>query len=284
MIKAFKLKFHIHPLFLLLGLVMAFCGQGLIFLNYFVVISLHEMGHFVVAKRLGYRLSNFCLLPQGALLSGQDQFFSYSDEIKVAIAGPLVNACLCICTVASWWVWPITYAYTNVFAFCNLSTAIFNFIPILPLDGGRIVLAFASSRKKRKVALKICNSIGFMLAGLFLLFFVKSCFVSFNPTFLIISIFIITGIISSTKEFVYVNGFSKEVKIKQMKKGIKVKSVVINENVLLSSLIPLLSSHEYNIVYLSNDFMEITGVVHECEIEHILEKFSISEPIKNCVK
>ena len=69
-----------------------------------------------------------------------------------------------------------------------------------------------------------------------------------------------------------------------MKKGIKVKSVVINENVLLSNLVPLLSSHEYNIVYLSNDFMEITGVVHECEIEHILEKFPLNEKIKNCVK
>lgn len=284
MIKSFKLKFYIHPLFILLGVFMFIWGRGLIFINYLTAICLHEMGHFTVSRRLGYRLSNFCLLPQGALISGQEQFFSYTDEVKIAIAGPLVNALLCICTVASWWISPILYVYTETFAFCNLSTALFNFLPILPLDGGRVVLAFASSKKKRKVGLAFCNIFGFITAGVFVALFVYSCFVLINPTFLIIAIFIVVGIISSSKEFVYVNAFSKGVKQKQAGKGLKVKSVVINENASISKLIPLLSGHDYNIVYVSNEFFEITGVIHECEIEKILESYSLTEPIKNCVK
>ena len=259
-------------------------GQGLVFLNYLVTICLHELGHYTVSKRLGYRLNNFCLLPQGALVSGEDQFFSYTDEIKIALAGPLVNVFLCICTVSAWWICPLLYSYTEVFAFCNLSTALFNFLPILPLDGGRIVLAFSSSRKKRKAGLKFCNIFGFITAGIFVVLFVYSCFVLFNPTFLIIAIFIVVGIISSSKEFIYVNAFSKGVKQNLAKKGIRVKSVVINENASIVKLIPLLSGHEYNIVYVANDFFEITGVIHECEIENILETHGLSEPIKNCVK
>ena len=284
MIKTFKLKFYIHPLFILLGVFMFVWGKGLVFLNYLLTICLHETGHYMIAKRLGYRLNNFCLLPQGALLSGQEQFFSYTDEIKIALAGPLVNVFLCICTVAAWWICPILYVYSETFAFCNLSTALFNFFPILPLDGGRVVLAFASSKKKRKVGLIFCNVFGFIVSGILAALFVYSCFISINPTFLIIAIFIVVGIVSSSKEFVYVNAFSKGVKQKLAGKGIKVKSVVINENASISKLLPLLSGHDYNIVYISNDFFEITGVIHECEIENILEKFSLSEPIKNCVK
>ena len=129
-----------------------------------------------------------------------------------------------------------------------------------------------------------CNIFGFIVSGIFALLFVISCFSLFNPTFLVIAIFLIVGIISGSKDFVYVNGFSKGVKQNAVKKGMKVKCMVISENSAVSNLIPLLSSHEYNIVYVANDFMEITGVVHECEIENILEKFSLSEPIKNCIK
>lgn len=275
-----NLKFSVHPLFIVLGLIQVFCGNAIIFAVYLATILLHELGHFAVSKSLGYRLESFVLLPQGAQIYGKQQFFSYNDEIKIALAGPLVNVIITVVLVASWWIFPISYASTEIFAFCNIITALFNILPILPLDGGRVFVAIFSKFHKRKLGIKISNIIGLVISGTFLIMFIISLFNVINFTFLVIPVFLLVGIFCPSKRNTYQLAFSQSAKKATLKKGMKVRSFVIDQNTTISKLIPLLSGQNFNIIYVANEFLEIIAVLHESDVQKALETHRLDARIK----
>ena len=55
---------------------------------------LHEYFHGLVAKKLGYKIGKIKLLATGAALEAESDEFSFDDEIKIAISGPLFNLIL----------------------------------------------------------------------------------------------------------------------------------------------------------------------------------------------
>ena len=157
-------KLKVHPLFIILCILSFVFGYANVFFVYIIAILLHEVGHSTMAKKLGYSLNNFCLLPQGALVYGYQKFRNPIDEIKIAAVGPIVNIILVILCLALWWLVPDIYSQTENWVFCNLGIAIFNLLPILPLDGGRIFLAFFTIRKKRKLGIIIVNILGIIIS------------------------------------------------------------------------------------------------------------------------
>ena len=189
------LKFKVHWSFFLLGILMIIFGRFQIFLLSLLCIILHEMGHSFVGRRLGYKLNVITLLPYGAMLSGSKMPFSEDDEIKIAIAGPIVNAVLIIVSVALWWLFPVLYTFTYDFVMVNIFDLCFNLLPVYPLDGGRILLAILSKKTSRKRAGKITKIIGFVVTGLvFALFFISFFFklnymLGINALFLLIGLF-----------------------------------------------------------------------------------------------
>ena len=149
------IKVKIHPLFYLLGIYFAFTGKIFIFLIYTATAVIHELGHSYVASSQGYRLNKITLMPFGAVVSGNIEGLKASDEIKVAIAGPFINLAVALFFVATWWIFPEAYAFTDVVAEANFIMAVINFLPVFPLDGGRIVLAILSSKMNKTKAIKI---------------------------------------------------------------------------------------------------------------------------------
>lgn len=274
-----KNKLYVHPLFIILGVIMLALGEGLTFVFYIVTLLLHELGHSTVARRLGYKLNNFCLLPQGAVVSGNQQFFNYNDEVKIALAGPLVNVSLALICVAIWWLAPELYGISETFVMCNISTAIVNLLPVLPLDGGRVMVALFSKIKKRSLGIKLCNIFGYTLAGFFCVLFILSLFYLVNFTFLIFAIFIVVGIVSSGGDNMYITAFSKSVKQKGLARGINVKSVVVSETSTLASVLPLISGHNYYIVYVANEYLDIVATLHENDITELCSKHDLNTKI-----
>ena len=108
-----KIKFSIHPLFIVFVAALIYLGYFYVLLAYLITIILHELAHAFVANKLGYRLNHITMMPHGAALSGQNNFYSAKDEILVAVAGPALNLVLAILGCALWWIWPDTYFYTQ---------------------------------------------------------------------------------------------------------------------------------------------------------------------------
>lgn len=203
-----KLKFTIHPLFFLFGIYFALIGKVFSFLAFTLVALIHELGHSVVAGNLGYRLNRIVLMPYGATISGEQELFSYADEIKIALAGPVVNLLTAIIFVAVWWFTPDTYPYTELAVFASFSIAIINLLPCFPLDGGRILLATLSVFLERKTAVKIVKCCGILVSFCLLGLFIYSCFTYVNLSLLFFSLFMLLGNIFVSKDNIYVRIFS----------------------------------------------------------------------------
>ena len=101
-------KFKIHPLFILYILFLLLIKQFESLFVYMLVVLIHELSHSIVAKRLGYKLDKFLVMPYGVCLNYKTNLFMPSDEILIALSGPLVNLLLSIICFALWWLFPAT--------------------------------------------------------------------------------------------------------------------------------------------------------------------------------
>ena len=156
------MKFSVSPLFVVMGVVMALMGKITLLSSYVIAVVLHELAHAEIATRRGFRLNKLKLTPFGASVSGNLNATTPKDETVIALAGPIVSAVIYFFTVASWWIAPETYYYTQNFAEANLSLALFNLLPVYPLDGGRIL--YATIRKSTKKPYKTVKVTSIVIA------------------------------------------------------------------------------------------------------------------------
>ena len=125
----------IHPGFVLL-LVVAVA----------VVVLAHELGHCLVARRHGIRVSHITLWPLGGVAWMEEIPENSKVEGLVAIAGPATNlAIAALCAPLFLIPGPQQYL-VGWFISINLALGIFNLIPAFPMDGGRILRAFLARR------------------------------------------------------------------------------------------------------------------------------------------
>ena len=108
-------------------------GIGLI-----VLLFVHEMGHVLEAKRQGLPVSAPLFIPfLGAMILLKEMPTDAWNEAKVAIAGPIVGSAG---AGAIWIAAEVTDSdHLRAVAFLGFFLNLFNLLPVVPLDGGRIV-------------------------------------------------------------------------------------------------------------------------------------------------
>lgn len=156
---------------------------------YVVVLYLHEYAHYFVLKKLGYDAEQMIFSVYGSSLQTNNHY-KVRDEILIALAGPIFNIILIICTIALWWVIPSIYFFTKTFVICNVVVLIFNILPIYPLDGGRVLLSALSTKIKRNKLEKISSKVCLVFGIIVLLLFTISIFFKINYNLLFIGIFL----------------------------------------------------------------------------------------------
>ena len=161
-----SINLTIHPLTFAFGLYYALTGRIFRFIICTLCALIHELGHSFSASRLGYKLNKITLMPFGAIVSGNIDGLNCRDEIKIALAGPLINLSIGLFFVALWWIFPETYAFTDIIAEVNFSLAIVNFLPIFPLDGGRILSATLKDALGSERAVKVSRIIGTIFSSI----------------------------------------------------------------------------------------------------------------------
>src|SRR5918997_6025447 len=149
----------------------------------FVCVLLHEYGHSLVAQRLGIEIGDITLLPIGGLARLKSLPEKPWDEVKIAIAGPLVNVVLAplFFGVAILLGGGITMppnilegvqSAAQVFVylgFINVALVVFNLIPAFPMDGGRVLRGLLATRLGPVRATDISSAVGQFFAILFIL-------------------------------------------------------------------------------------------------------------------
>jgi Zn-dependent protease len=115
-------------------------------LAFFGCLAAHEVAHAVVARHFGVHVRGITLFLLGGVAEIEGELPSPGAEFAVALAGPGTSVAIgSLFALLSSWMnaigWTGPEAVTLTLAAVNLGVALFNLIPGLPLDGGRILRA-----------------------------------------------------------------------------------------------------------------------------------------------
>lgn len=126
------MKIRITPGALLLLGVMLFT-RDMLFPATLLAATWHECGHLLAARALGVRLRLLELDIPGARLFPAGALPSYAAEGWLAAAGPTASFLLAIL------IYPLNGAFFAALFAATLSLGIFNLLPIVGFDGGRVL-------------------------------------------------------------------------------------------------------------------------------------------------
>ena len=122
-------------------------GYFIELITLFVIVLVHELGHVLAARGFGWRVTEVKLLPFGGVAEVEElDHMPIRQELVVTLAGPMQNLWM---GAAAWamgeagWISPAWAAHLIE---ANLMIGLFNLLPILPLDGGRLLQALISCR------------------------------------------------------------------------------------------------------------------------------------------
>jgi len=277
-----KIKVKIHPTFIVFACLLIYFGQSILFFNYLIVMFVHEFAHAFVAKRLGYNIKNIKLIPFGISLNMNADNLMPKDEIKIALAGPIVNLFLSLVTISIWWLFPESYNYSYIFCYANFVTAIFNLIPAFPLDGGRVLLSLLKQKYSLKNSIKFCKIINVVISVLLLFLFVWSCFISINFTYLFVIFCVLSGVLDNNKmqNYTLINYGV----LKKIGRVVKLKQIVISQNEPLYRVCKYIDNFSYLSISVLNEDKNIIFVFTESDFLKLFEKYNASTPFKYVVK
>ena len=131
----------------------------------FATVVIHELSHCYVAKRYGIKIKRIVLLPIGGISEMEEIPDDPSEELRIALAGPLSNL---VIAVLFYFILILSKNYLSIvlagalyyFIIVNLLLGLFNLLPAFPMDGGRILRAFLAERMSLIRATRISASIG----------------------------------------------------------------------------------------------------------------------------
>ena len=158
----------------------------------FACVALHELGHTFAARMKGISVNSIVLWPLGGFANLSRRPAKALDDMLISAAGPFVNL-LIFCGLAVLALvellifrWPDILT-TDTFVFfewtfpmlvglmaSNLSLAVFNLLPVYPLDGGQITrslikLAFGEQRADQvMLILSLPPALGLTMLGVVL--------------------------------------------------------------------------------------------------------------------
>jgi Zn-dependent protease/predicted transcriptional regulator len=140
---------------------------------FFASLLAHELGHAVTARREGMELDGITLWLFGGVARFKGRFPSAGAELRIAVAGPAVSLVIgAVCSLLAWGV-ALPSSVDGVLAwigYVNLILLVFNLLPALPLDGGRVLRALLWGAKAdfawaTNVAATIGRGFGYLLIG-----------------------------------------------------------------------------------------------------------------------
>lgn len=149
---------------------------------FFGCLLAHEMGHAVVARRLGMRVDGITLWLFGGVARIGGEAATARAELHVALVGPAVSVVAAAAFGLGAFILnglgapELTVAVCAWLARINLILAVFNMVPAYPLDGGRVLRALLWGRhgdrlRATATAARSGRTFAYILIGLGLLGF-----------------------------------------------------------------------------------------------------------------
>ena len=228
----FGIPIELHITFLLLLLIFSIFGfiPLLVIVLLFASVLVHELAHSLVGRHYGAKIKKITLLPIGGV--SQMEAIPKGHEFAIAVIGPFTSIALGAVLFLFGSLFGLNMYFdlnwvelnslkdiVRIVMSLNFLLGLFNIIPAFPMDGGRVLRAFLSTRMEYLKATEISVRIG---QGLAIVFAFVGVF--YNPWLIIIAFFIYMGGM----------GEYQSTQMSSALKGIKVKDLMVKDVVTVS--------------------------------------------------
>ena len=147
---------------------------GVVTLCLFLSVLAHELAHSLTAKRLGYSVISITLMIFGGVSLIRELRSKASHDFLIAAAGPGMSLVIGVLASALYFVYrdPLATGSSALLqgilfyvGLQNIALAIFNMLPGLPLDGGRVLQSLVwGLTRNRRFATRVAGRAGQVLA------------------------------------------------------------------------------------------------------------------------
>lgn len=127
------------------------CGYIKVALMIFAIVVIHEFGHLFFIKLLGYKVIEVKIYPFGGITKVEKDINTpIGHEMLIALGGVLAQGILYGVMYSD-----ISYLDKELFWKYNTSILLFNLLPIIPLDGSKILECVLNRMWSFKVSYKV---------------------------------------------------------------------------------------------------------------------------------
>ena len=244
------------------------------FLTVFFSLALHEFAHSFMAKRLGYIVTAIEIQPFGFIARLDSPPASPQEAIAVYASGPVLSLLLALSAAGLMQLGRISSPLLMQFSSFNLVLGIVNLIPVLPLDGGRLLVSLFSKGPSAFKAEKFFSSFGIffgiilMAAGIFLLVHGNK-----NFTFVSAGFFIMSAAVRELRMHTLSDTKTKLKQLSRLRRGrsaLRVFPMAISSRNTVREAFGALSGGGYNVILLIDADGKVCGMLDESDISKAL--------------
>ncbi|MCX7923833.1 MAG: site-2 protease family protein [Clostridia bacterium] len=285
----FKKKIHleVNPFFLIILLIALIFGYIDKFLAAFMSIMLHELGHVVLTVISGGRVYIIRILPVGFNAVIEEGECSRLRRVYIYFGGPITNLIIVLlCLIME----PYYLIQTNnmhFFISINLWLAIFNLIPILPLDGGKVLREVLAERVGLFIASKYIRSLSIVLSSLAIILGIVQ-FLNNNHNFslLLVGAYISFIIIFERRETALMNVKSVVYRRSRiLKKGVyPARNIVVVKSMHMGEVLKSMDFDMFHIIHVLDENLGLVKVLTEQEMIDFMLKFSSDMTFDDLIK
>jgi stage IV sporulation protein FB len=272
---------RLHPLFVVMLVLSVLAGCFLETITLFVIVFIHELGHAAAARAFGWRVRRIQLLPFGGVAEMDEQGgMPAREELIVALAGPLQHVWMIAFAALMKHIGYFDGAWWDYFAEANAAIGLFNLLPILPLDGGKVLLCLVgySAPYRRTIALVTWTSL--VLSGLVVvLAAVRIAAGDLQLNLLIVGIFLLSSnwmlLRHTPYQFLRFLMSRDAAAARLIGTGALAQPIVVNRQRPLADIVRLLMRDKYHLIYVLGERGTIQAVVPE---HRVVERYLRERP------
>ena len=260
-------RLRLHPLLPLLWLIAGVRGPVRL-LSALCALLLHECGHLAAARLCGTGIAEVEITPLGGVITFENpEALGGGKRFLLACFGPIFSLCGCLLAPALFSSGVASFSFACSFAKANLLLLLFNLLPVLPLDGGRMLEAVLCRYFPRSAVFRIlcfaAGALGVLLCAVSLYFAFQGRMI-LSPAFCGLYLVYASAVDGRRCTARYVTALIARRQKLENRAILPAEAVAAGANMPVGALLRRLSPGKYHIVFvLAPDGVTQQGVIEE---------------------
>ena len=271
------------PLLLALVLWMILTDNITACLTALLALSLHEAAHGIIARGLGCRVERIQLQPFGFV--ARLERTSGWDGLAIAAAGPLFSLLMAMgCAAAKDLA---SLPFLTAFGQANLSIALLNLLPALPLDGGRMLRCLLQPHMSTRACIRICAGLGILAGTMFLL--LGGVLLARNAANATMAIFGLFLLLAAGREFRGEKGARVDAMLRRQRgvqrgESVRVVHVGVHRSMSIAAALRRTQAGAYTVIHVLDDHMRDIGQTEEATLLGLMGELGGGTPIGRALR